>query len=82
MLNNDVVALKLLVLRGWHVNRRDDTGQTLLMKAASIGHTEIMALLLDAGCNINHKDSKGWTALHKAVYNGQLKSIACLTDSG
>ena len=49
------------------VNRKDDTGATVLMKAAANGNTNHVKELLAAGADANAKDNKGKTALLDAA---------------
>lgn len=49
-------AVRALLAQGADVNARDDTGMTVLMKAASHGRTEVVRLLFANGASIDERD--------------------------
>lgn len=56
-------------------------GETILMKAAAHGRTQLMQDLFAMNVNINEKDDKGKTALMHAAQAGELASIKSLYQS-
>ena len=54
------------------------TKLTPLMEAASCGHLENMAALIDMGANVDAKDAKGHTARHLAKRAGMADAVAFL----
>ncbi|PVU85034.1 hypothetical protein BB559_007235 [Furculomyces boomerangus] len=57
-------------------------GLTPLMYAASRGHTEVAAELLNAGALVDSTDVEGETALLKAAYCGHIDCLNCLLSHG
>jgi len=68
----DIYASKRLLAKGIDVNSRYMDGETLLMRAAVDGHTDVVKLLIQKGANVNQNDSFGFTALGLAVLNNRL----------
>ncbi|OZJ04633.1 hypothetical protein BZG36_02028 [Bifiguratus adelaidae] len=63
------------------VNKRSNSGRTLLQVATSLNRTEIVRLLVDAGANVNITDREsGWTSLHRALYHGYLETAMILLE--
>ena len=58
-------------------------GVTPLMIAASHGHRETAAVLIQTGVNVNERTDDGWTALHKAAFD-QVETgiVELLMESG
>lgn len=53
-----------------------------LMRAALIGHTAAVHVLLDGGADINAIDRNGWTPLMEAVFAGHVETIRALLARG
>jgi ankyrin repeat protein len=81
VLNNDIVAVKLLLDAGINVNAKDNYyGSTALIKAISKGNSEIAKLLIEKKANVNARSNYGWTALMEAVDKGDLEMAKLLID--
>jgi cytohesin len=61
---------------------KHEASWTSLHRAAALGHTSLVKLLLDEEINLNAKDTKGRTALHYAVLNDRDEIIKILLNSG
>ena len=61
---------------------RNDCLLTALMRAALIGQTDAVTVLLDRGLDVNAKDSQGRTALMEATYGGHYDTVKTLLDRG
>ena len=82
-LTGDVAAMKQALASGADPNTKDpESDSTLLVVAASMGHTEVVALLLEHGADINMKGRGGGTALHAAAFLGRAKTVKLLLDKG
>ena len=57
-----------LLDEGWDPNVRDDQGSTALMRAALVGHPELVQRLLERS-DPNAQDHEGWTAIMFASMN-------------
>ncbi|HXG91042.1 MAG TPA: ankyrin repeat domain-containing protein [Blastocatellia bacterium] len=55
---------------------------TALMRAALIGHTQAIILLLDRGVDPNSKDESGRTPLMEAIFAGHTDTIEALLERG
>ncbi len=55
------------LLQAGEVDRPDQLGQTVLLKACMFGNFETAKLLLQNGSNPSLADSEGWTALHLLI---------------
>ena len=55
--------INLLLQEGADVNRPNTEDETVLMKAVSIGHTQIVNVLVEAGADVNKSNNRGETAL-------------------
>ncbi len=71
---------------GADVNAKDNNGvhngQTALILAVRLGHTDVVRTLLDAGADVNAKDNDGQTALWEAAYGGHTDIVEILRAAG
>lgn len=83
--NNDIeVAEFLLTQPELDVNIRNDVNTTALSIVASVGHNEILELMLaHTGLNLEDADEKfGFTALHRALFFGYDETAKLLVRHG
>lgn len=74
-----VAAIRRLVDLGFAADlAAPGTKLTALMEAASCGHLENMAALIDIGADVDAKDAKGHTARHLAKRAGMADAVAFL----
>ncbi|MCE2413199.1 CotH kinase family protein [Candidatus Poribacteria bacterium] len=79
----DVAAMKQALTDGADPNTKDpQSGSTLLATAALMGHTEVVALLLQHGADIDARSQDGGTALHAAAFLGRAETVKLLLDKG
>ena len=79
----DLTAVKQALADGADPNAQDpQSGSTLLATAALMGHTEIVALLLEHGADINGRSRDGGTALHSAAFLGRIETVKLLLEKG
>ena len=77
----NVAVMKQALTGGADPNTKDpQSGSTLLATAALMGHTEIVALLLEHGANVNARSQDGGTALHAAAFLGRAEIVKHLLD--
>jgi len=60
----------------------DEVEDTLLHKAASAGHLEILKILVDKGAYVHATNSLKCTPLHAAAMHGKTKAIEWLLEKG
>lgn len=79
----DVDAMKQALTDGADPNIKDpQSGSTLLANAALMGHTKVVALLLENGADINARSRDGGTALHAAAFLGRTEAVKLLLEKG
>ena len=79
----NAAAMKQALTGGADPNTKDpQSGSTLLATAALMGHTEIVALLLEHGADVNARSRDGGTALHAAAFLGRAEIVELLLDKG
>ena len=79
----DIAAMKQALADGADPNTKDpQSGSTLLATAALMGHTEVVALLLEHGADVNAKSRDGGTALHTAAFLGRAETVKRLLEKG
>jgi ankyrin repeat protein len=62
--------------------RLSEDGETALHRAASRGHLQAVALLLDHGAKVDAVDGEGVTPLVLASYRGQTEVVKLLLERG
>ena len=76
-------VVKQALANGINPNTKDPkSGGTLLASAALMGHTEIVALLLEHGTDVNVRSKDGGTALHAAAFLGRVETVKLLLNKG
>lgn len=79
----DLAAVKRALTDGADPNAQDpQSGSTVLSIASLMGHTEVVALLLERGADVNAKSRDGGTALHAAAFLGRAKTVKLLLEKG
>ena len=79
----DLTAVKQALADGADPNAQDpQSGSTLLATAALMGHTKVVALLLEHGADINGRSRDGGTALHAAAFLGRIETVKFLLEKG
>jgi ankyrin repeat protein len=64
--------------RGAHVNIRDSSQSTALIRAVYLGRVDAAVALLDKGADVEESQADGETPLHIAVAQGQRKLVELL----
>ena len=80
--SDDVEALVRLLPRVADLNARNRHGTTLLMRAASCGHAQIVRLLLEHGADPNLMRNDKFTALALAAFFGHTETVKTLMEFG
>ena len=79
----NLAAMKQALADGADPNTKDpQSGGTLLSTAALMGHTKVVALLLEHDADINARSRDGGTALHAAAFLGRAETVKLLLDKG
>ena len=79
----NLTAMKQALAGGADPNTMDpQSGSTLLATAALMGHTEIVAILLEHGADVNVKSRDGATALHTSAFLGRVETVKLLLENG
>merc|ERR1739836_279654 len=67
---------------GGEVANSQPDGITPLMRAARLGHEEVVTCLLEAHASIYRHDAHRWTALCHAAAGAELACVRLLLESG
>ena len=79
----DLTTVKQALADGAAPNAQDpQSGSTLLATAALMGHTKVVAQLLEHGADINGRSRDGGTALHAAAFLGRIETVKFLLEKG
>ena len=79
----DFETMEQALIGGADPNMKDpQSGSTLLATAALMGHTKVVALLLEHGADVNVRSKDGGTALHAAAFLGRAETVKLLLDKG
>ncbi len=77
-----VEALTESLKAGGSPDLANDNGWSLLMAAAFLGKSQIVAVLLQNGAEVNLENKFGESALALAAAKGHLKSVEALLQAG
>ena len=76
-------VVKQALTDGADPNAKDpQSGSTMLAIASLMGHTKVVALLLENGADVNAKSRDGGTALHAAAFLGRVETVKLLLEKG
>ncbi len=79
----DLSAIKDALDDSVDLNAQDPQfGSTPLSWAALMGHTEVVALLLERGADVNAQNRDGATPLHSAAFLGRTETVKLLLEKG
>ncbi len=79
----DLATMKRALVGGADPNTMDpQSGSTLLATAALMGHTKVVALLLEHGADVNVRSRDGATALHTSAFLGRVETVKLLLEKG
>lgn len=76
------IAAEVVLIAGTTVDKKDESGRTPLILAASNGHKVIVNLLLGGGASIDATDKNGQTCLSWAAMNGHREIVELLVETG
>ena len=81
--NGDIESLQAMADGGWKLAElADDSGRTLLHRAAQIGNEPAVKLLLKEGSPLDAYTAYKETPLHMAVRNNRLACVKVLVEAG
>src|SRR5262249_12591382 len=78
VVTGDLKAAPALIAGGADVNDADESGVTILMRAASAGRGDMVALLLDKGADAKSTTNGGVNALMMACLGGYMDAVSPL----
>jgi ankyrin repeat protein len=76
------MTLKRLIAGGADIDAKDQHGQTALMIAARVGHTQAVRCLLECRPDLNHTAKYHLSALMLAVLNRRVEVVRALVEAG
>ena len=76
------VAEQLLAKHPEHVNARGGREMTPTHVAASVGHSDMLTILIEHGADVNGRGTDGNTPLHEASRSARLEAGQILLDHG
>ena len=82
VMSGDYSQVKNSIKEGADVNVRNRWGETALLWASYVGHTEVVELLIEKGADINVLDNNGYTALMWASKKGHTEVVKLLKEAG
>jgi ankyrin repeat protein len=77
-LENNLPEVSRILSVGADVNAKDNNGDTLLIVACCMGHSQVVIELLIHGAEAEAQDNHGWAPLHYACCNGHLPVVKAL----
>jgi ankyrin repeat protein len=80
--NGELQSVQAAIRNGCNVAETDMHGRTPLHVAASLGHADIAALLLEQGAAVDAKDRQSQTPLHHAAAGGHAALAELLVEHG
>ncbi len=81
MKNHLDCARTLLKAPNININQENDVKKTPIHKAAKMGYTDVLTLLIDAGANVNVRDGMGRTPLYLAAEMGRTECVYFLLQA-
>lgn len=81
--NNDLITLQKMIDSGWDLGKAVDTaGKTSLHRAAQIGNSGAIDILVKAGVPLDASNAWQETPLHLATRNGRSAAVKQLVAAG
>ena len=78
----DTAATKIFLSKGADVNAKNESGNSALYLATTVGKTDLIQFLLKKGAKINQKNMNGETALAEAIGSRRASAVKILLDNG
>ncbi|XP_076469826.1 ankyrin repeat and SAM domain-containing protein 6-like isoform X2 [Babylonia areolata] len=75
-------VVRLLIMRGAGLDKRNVFGWTPLLQASRYGHSNVVALLIQHQADIQAKNRYGASALTLAARGGHIQTVKLLVESG
>lgn len=80
--NGNINDVRAFLKSGGDINKRDDSGYTLLMHASWKGNPDMVKFLVQSGADINARDPNGMKALLYAFEYNHFEICSFLLDKG
>ncbi len=74
--------MKSWIDKGYHIESVDGRKHTALSEAASQGHSNIVAFLIEAGADPNSLSDTGRSPMWRAAFNGHIDIVTYLLEAG
>ncbi len=75
-----IAILEALLDKGFHIEQKNEIGETTAHTAARLGHIQALKFLTKRGASLNTSNNKGVSLLNTAIYEGHLEVVAFLCD--
>ncbi|MDI6401319.1 ankyrin repeat domain-containing protein [Balneolaceae bacterium ANBcel3] len=75
-------SIRAHAIHGWHLDRKNERGDTPLMQAAYEGDISLATYLLEKGADIHQVNKVPVSALNLAIIFGQLEMVKLLISKG
>ncbi|RSL56987.1 hypothetical protein CEP54_008523 [Fusarium duplospermum] len=80
--NHPALPYEIIEAMGAKLECQDSHGQTVLSRAAEIGHEVTLKRLIEEGADLESRDMDGWSPLHFAASFGNEDIVRMLLEAG